>query len=252
MSSAHPSDIGTSTLLNGYLKQFPKNTRVFAVEYRLSTAEPFGVNNPFPAALIDAIGGYRYLIEDVGVEPGTVVLSGDSAGGNMAVALARYITHSAIPQLPPLGGLLLLSPAVDWALTHAGPQSSLETNVHSDFIGSILSTGYSKRALLGKLPDEFAAKSAWISPASLRLDVGEDIFANLPKTLIVAGGAELLLDVIRTFRDRMRESLGEDGVTYIEVADGTHDLLAIRFYEPERTDTLIKVARWLDRLNTGE
>ena len=82
-------------MYQGYLEHFGNNLRIFGLEYRLSSAPPFKAANPFPASLIDAISGYRYLVEDIGFHPSRIVLSGDSAGGGIALNLARYLAISS-------------------------------------------------------------------------------------------------------------------------------------------------------------
>lgn len=121
--SSSPSDsisIASSTMSvlpcspGAILEHFPNNPRIFSLEYRLSScrlAPP--QSNPCPAAIIDAIAGYRYLVQEVGFEPQNIILSGDSAGGNIAFGLALYFAKSKLPGLPPPGRLLLFSPAVD-------------------------------------------------------------------------------------------------------------------------------------------
>ena len=42
------------------LSHFPKFSRLLNVEYRLSQDHPFAIQNPFPAALIDAVTAYNY------------------------------------------------------------------------------------------------------------------------------------------------------------------------------------------------
>ncbi|MBU1746449.1 MAG: alpha/beta hydrolase [Chloroflexi bacterium] len=54
-------------------------SRVLAVDYRLAP------ENPFPAALEDSLAAYRWLLKD-GIEPNQIVIAGDSAGGNLALA----------------------------------------------------------------------------------------------------------------------------------------------------------------------
>ncbi|KAF7194543.1 Esterase [Pseudocercospora fuligena] len=64
-------------------------THVYAPQYRLSS-------NPgcqFPAALQDAITAYAYVVQVENIAPSKIVLSGDSAGANLALALTRYLTE---------------------------------------------------------------------------------------------------------------------------------------------------------------
>lgn len=71
-----------------------------AVEYRLLP------DSPFPAALQDAVSVYTQLIRS-GVPSHKIVFIGDSAGGNIVLALARWIRDEK--KSAPPGGLLLLS-----------------------------------------------------------------------------------------------------------------------------------------------
>jgi cation diffusion facilitator CzcD-associated flavoprotein CzcO/acetyl esterase/lipase len=72
---------------------------VFAPDYRLAP------ENPFPAALDDALAAYRALRSQ-----GPVIVGGDSAGGGLALALAMALRDAGEP-LP--ASLLLLSPLGD-------------------------------------------------------------------------------------------------------------------------------------------
>jgi salicylate hydroxylase len=71
-------------------------------------------DHPFPAALDDAVAAYRALLER-GVDPRLVVLSGDSSGGGLAVALAMRARDL---ELPTPAGIVALCPWAD--LTVAG------------------------------------------------------------------------------------------------------------------------------------
>lgn len=83
---------------------------VFAPQYRLSG---YGGRDPFPAALQDALTCYLYLVRTLGVAPDAVTISGDSAGGNLAVALLRYLERfGAQVGAPKPGRAVLLSPWV--------------------------------------------------------------------------------------------------------------------------------------------
>ncbi|KAL8971256.1 MAG: hypothetical protein Q9197_003380 [Variospora fuerteventurae] len=83
------------------------NTFVFAVQYRTAS-------NPacrFPAALQDVVTAYQHLSVDLHIPASSIVLSGDSAGGNLAIAFLRYISeHRGV--LPKPAAALLWCPWV--------------------------------------------------------------------------------------------------------------------------------------------
>ncbi|PCH39691.1 alpha/beta-hydrolase [Wolfiporia cocos MD-104 SS10] len=224
---------------------FPLSACLAHLLLRLSSS-PFPNANPFPAALFDALAGYHYLIHTIGVSARNIVVSGDSAGGHLAISLVRYLATNQIPGLPVPGALLLLSPTTEWVVTHDGPDSSFRKNASTDYCADLF-RGYTKRSLLGKLPPEAAYTNAWISPASLELSDVSGMFKGFPKTYIAAGDAEILFDAMRTFGKRLAEDIGEDMVTFDAVRDGTHDCLALELHEPQRTDTLKRIASWLEQ-----
>lgn len=82
LGSANPKD-GAAVLTRDVLKKCgPSIERVFSLEYRLSSAPPYPAANPFPAALLDALAGYRYLTQ-FGFKAENIILLGDSAGANL-------------------------------------------------------------------------------------------------------------------------------------------------------------------------
>jgi acetyl esterase/lipase len=255
--SAHPSDM-TSTIPRGLLKHVKSVNRVLSLEYRLSSAEPFTVAHPFPTALLDALAGYVYLVNELGFSPSNIIVEGDSAGANLAQSLTRYLTeYKGSPDLPsPPGSLLLLSPWADLGQSHNDlPNGSASTCTGSDYIPNptIPHYGYGVRAFVGPHGLEEAELNPYISPASVNPAIVVH-FKGFPRTFIVAGGAEVLRDQIRTLRDRMVRDIGEGNgmideegkVRYLEVPDGIHDYLIFSWHEPERTDTLKAIAEWVD------
>jgi acetyl esterase/lipase len=117
------------TAATGYaakqLLRHTPSTHVLAPQYRVSTLPVDRASNPFPAALQDALTAYLYLVQDLEVAPKNIVLSGDSAGGNLAIALLRYITeHGAALSIPNPGAALLWSPWID----PSDDSNSLESN----------------------------------------------------------------------------------------------------------------------------
>lgn len=94
--------------------------RVLNVEYRLAP------ENPYPAAVEDALTAYRWLL-DQGVVPGKIAVGGDSAGGGLALGLMHWLRKGKHP-FP--GALALMSPATD--ATFSG--DSFKENEESDIL----------------------------------------------------------------------------------------------------------------------
>ena len=254
LTRARPfSKIGTGSpkgilghFYDGLLEHLGAGIRIFSLEYRLSSAAPFPAANPFPAGLIDGLAGYRYLVHDLGYSPRNIIFSGDSAGAGIALSLARYLSTANLPGLPPPAGMVLLSPVGDLARTHTGPRASCVTNRASDLLNSIVESGYSARALLGRIPPEAAARGAWLSPGARDTAPPKGLYARVPPTLVVAGGAEYMLDPMRTLGERMRADMGAR-CTYLEVPDATHAFVLYKgWHEPERTDALKAIAAWAE------
>jgi acetyl esterase/lipase len=255
--SAHPNDV-TATIRKGFLQFVEPVTRVFALEYRLASGKPFKTEYPFPTQLLDALAGYNYLVNVVGFAPKDIIIVGDSAGANLAHALTRYLieyqgtTDISLPTPP--GALVFLSPWVDLGMSHDSlPNGSSKKFASSDWL--ITSYGelpYSKIAFTGPHGMDAVETNPYISPASLHPGLVVD-FKKFPRTLIVSGGAEVFYDAIKTFKDRMVMDLGEGNgvkagegkVRYFEAPNSVHDYLAIDWHEPERTDTLKEINKWV-------
>lgn len=83
---------------------------VLSVQYRLA-GQP---GCRFPAQLQDAITSYSYLIHTLHIPPSRIILSGDSSGAHLALAMLRYITQlNNHPLLPPPKCSWIFSPWCD-------------------------------------------------------------------------------------------------------------------------------------------
>lgn len=206
----------------------PNIQRVFSIEYRLATA------SPFPSQLLDALAGYQYLVSTVGFSPQDIILQGDSAGGHLALSLARYIAEFA-PELKP-GGMLLLSP---WCDLSAKAQDVESMFFASDYI--VRRYPHAGAHLTGPFGLGMADNSRWISPA---LPEGTWSFKGFPKTIILSGGAEILRDQVRELRKKLERDLGSEDVQHLELADAVHDWIVFPRFEPETQQGLEAIASW--------
>lgn len=143
--------------------------RTLALGYRLAP------ENPYPAALQDALAAYSAVIAS-GIDPNHIAIGGDSAGGGLTLALMLSLRDAGKP-LPACGWLV--SPWVD--LTMSG--ASLATKASVDPLIS--------KAYLQELADAYLAGGDPSQP------LVSPLFADLtglPPLLIQVGSAETLLD----------------------------------------------------------
>ena len=147
--------------------------QIYLVDYRTAP------QNVYPAALDDAAKVYNEIVRR-GVNPSNIIVTGDSAGGNLALELSLYLKQNKIPQP---GCLILIS---SWA-TMTTNQPSRKYNENRDLI-------------LGKgtpLHDE-VEKATYGRVKGMKLDNPRlsPIYADLkglPPMLIQVGGYELFL-----------------------------------------------------------
>jgi len=151
--------------------------RMLMPEYRLAPA------NPFPAALEDSLKTYRWLLAQ-GTEAHDIVISGDSAGGGLALATVLSLRDAGDP-LP--AALICISPWAD--LTNGSASHAANAKVESVLRTDVLNEWarfYS---------DESNLTNPLVSPvyADLR---------GLPPLLIQVGRDEILLDDSLTLAKR--------------------------------------------------
>lgn len=83
------------------------------LDYRLAP------ENPYPAAVDDALAAYRELLAK-DIDPARIAIAGDSAGGGLTLATALAIRDAGLPQP---AALALISPWTDLTLSGASMQS---------------------------------------------------------------------------------------------------------------------------------
>ena len=194
----------------------------------------------------------------MGFLPQNIIVAGDSAGGNIALAIVRYVVESNLPNLPTPGGLIAASPPADLSYSRAETNSSHYLNAASDIFNippnthPWASVGHSTfSAYIGEMDPEEMKHNRYLSPSSKfvvpsQSDVGENVklFSGFPRSFIIGGGAEHMFDDIVALAERMKDD-GVD-VTTDFPPDAVHNYFVFSWHEPERTETFIKCAAWLD------
>lgn len=139
----------------------------YLADYRLAP------ENPYPAALDDALAAYRWLLEQY--EPGQLAIAGDSAGGNLTLATAIAIRDAG---LPPPAALVLISPWAD--LTQSG--ETIRSRAQRDPMLNPAWIGACAKLYAGNIP----TSDPRISPLF-------DNLKGLPPMMIHVGTEEILL-----------------------------------------------------------
>lgn len=187
--------------------------------------------HPFPAALEDALAVYRSLL-DAGVLPSDIVVAGDSAGGNLALALLVALRDRGQP-LP--AAAVLISPCVDLAAR----TGSMEQNKRFDWASPWMFDRWQREYLAGK-----DAADPLASPAHADL-------RGLPPLLIQIGTAEMLYDQVTSLARRAKEAGVE--VTFDEYADRVHLWHALTPMFPEFQASIDRIGKYvLERKTSRE
>jgi acetyl esterase/lipase len=158
---------------------------VLLPDYRLAP------ENPYPAALQDALAGYRWLL-DSGIRPEAIAMGGDSAGGGLTLQTLLTLRDAGEP-LP--AACVLLSPLSDW-LNFDG--DSYATRESAD--------PWLSEPLCRLVAAYYVADADRDDPllSPVRADLSE-----LPPMLIQVGDDEVLLDDATRLAYRARRAGGD-------------------------------------------
>ncbi|PFH50371.1 hypothetical protein AMATHDRAFT_145239 [Amanita thiersii Skay4041] len=155
----------------------------------------------FPIPLKQAVLGLKHLLEDLGVSPQNIHLTGDSAGGNLVLQVISHTLHpvDGVPRITlssPLRGAYLISPWILLADTQKYPSYACK----HDIINRSIATKWG-RAILQDIPDVYTpyiqalkAPKTWFRGADQVVD----------RVLMTTGDLDLLRDTITEFEPLVR------------------------------------------------
>lgn len=177
--------LGSLKTHRAFMTQIATRTQmqVLHIEYPLSP------ESRYPDAS-DAIYDVYQILLDQGIQPKDIILSGDSCGANLALALALRLKEEDPKQLP--SGLILMSPFLDLTLT----SESLRYNQKHDALLSIEAL----EAGIGY----YVPKNIDVSIPALSPFFGD--FNGLPPTLVQVGSKEILLDDASRFAEKAKNA----------------------------------------------
>ena len=193
----------------------------FSIDY------PLAPESTLPAALDDALAAYRWLLEQ-GFPANRIVLSGDSAGGNLAAATAL---RAAAEGLPMPAGLHLMSAWLD--LTQSGA-SYKERATHD-----IMLTHKTMCEVAQIYVGTFDARHPWASPVNGNL-------SELPAVMIQVGTDEVLLSDSLAFAERA--ALQGVGVRLQVWPEMVHDWPLFHAVLPQGARAIAEAGAWMKEI----
>ncbi|WP_372403707.1 alpha/beta hydrolase [Acinetobacter piscicola] len=214
-----------------------KTHRAFLSEIALRTQMqvlhvdyPLAPDHPYPEAS-DAIYDIYQMLVDQGVQAKDIIVSGDSCGANLALALALKLKKDDPEHLP--SGLILMSPFLDLTLS----SESLRYNQKHDALLSVeaLETGISYY-----VPQGIDASIPEISPI-----FGD--FKGLPPTLVQVGSKEILMDDAIRFEKKAKKA--DVDVTYKLYTGMWHNFQMFSPWFDEAKKALADIADFAHRLD---
>ncbi|KAL9059605.1 MAG: hypothetical protein Q9162_001110 [Coniocarpon cinnabarinum] len=214
-------------------------SKVVILEYTLAP------DLQYPGQLIQAICALRHLLETH--KPSEITIGGDSAGGNLTLAVLAHMIkpspYAAPLRLGPtekLRGALMVSPWVKFEMT----SPSYKTNAKNDFLNPVI---------IREFVEALAPKQGEVYAVPFTAD--QDFWRSLPatKALLTSGTWEIFDSDIRLQAEKLgAKPLGEEAPVELALADKETHIQAILDIaldvSPPQRIMLNQVLDWCRRL----
>ncbi|OJJ73584.1 hypothetical protein ASPBRDRAFT_122302 [Aspergillus brasiliensis CBS 101740] len=194
-------------MLNRLNEASHDNLAIFFLSYSLM---PHAVH---PVQLRQSVEALRYILAETGRSPTNVFLGGDSAGGNLSLAVLLHLTHPH-PEIEPLSisqplaGVFGHAPWISYQTN--GP--SFQENASKDVLTKEILDSWSNQYMSSKEGDP------WSEPARAPMDWWEGL--QTEHALMTAGRDEVLLSSINEFVEKFKKVV--PNTVYVVGQDETH------------------------------
>ena len=198
-------------------------TVVLSLDYRMAP------EHQFPAAYDDAVAAVAWAMEhasELGIDPTKISVGGDSAGGNLAAAVAQHYGQQ-------LRGQLLVYPAVDAA------RQSVAAELYAE--GYLLNT-----PTMSWFSDQYLGTQDRTDVRCSPLRASDDVMASLAPAHVVIAEYDPLRDDGFDYAERMRQA----GVTVTvdHHADQMHGFFSLPAVLPGGERAIATAAEFLKSL----
>jgi len=228
------------------LKSQGKSVAVLFLSYDLA---PGAI---YPRQLQQASALLNHVITKLSISPKNIILTGDSAGGNLILALLSHISHphpsTTVPIQPlslsePFRGAVLISPWTDFS--NSAP--SYRTNAYKDIIDPRAVRQWADAFIGEAYP--YPTKSDYYNQPITAPESWWDGL-KVQEILVLAGEQEVLVDSIKEFEGKLRRGVVEGTNVELLVAKGEyHDQpsvdLQIGYKEKDEGEQAKKIKGWI-------
>jgi acetyl esterase/lipase len=192
----------------------------FVLDYRRAP------EHPHPAQIEDGVAVFNALL-DRGIDPENITTIGDSAGGNLAIAIALSLKAQGLPQP---GHVIVFSPWLDM-------ENRGQTLVTNDETDALITVPLLEGMIAGVLGGQTSPSAPLANP--LYAD-----FTGFPSLYINAGSAESLFDNAT----RLAELASAAGVDVtLHIADGQQHVYPFLAGRDADVDAeLVTIGKWLN------
>ncbi len=197
--------------------------QIYAVDYKLAP------EYQWPVQIEEAEFVVRWLFEHAaerGVKQQRIALGGDSAGGNQTCVVAQKLRNEGGPKL---ALQVPLYPETKMPFDTAGGKENISGG-YVDTAGVLL-------FVWSLLPQGVDYTQPYVTP------LNATDFSNLPKTLLVTCGFDMLRDVGHAYAQKLAEA-GND-ITYVHYPDLPHGIIQMTMHSKRCLQATEEIARLL-------
>lgn len=174
---------------------------------------------PYPAAFNDCVATYEWILQQ-GYDAEDIVIIGDSAGGNLALALGLYLRDHKMPQP---AGIITISAFANMKCN----TESYYDNADKCVLGEWFGNGAAKsEGFLYTLNCQDGLEDPYLSPVY-------GAYNDFPKLLMQVGSREIVLDDTKTIVEKVKQAGGDATGTVYQGMWHVFQTLGIDFPEAD-------------------
>lgn len=193
----------------------------------------------------DCQAAYRWMLDNGPDGPGParqVFVSGDSAGGNLALMLAAWSRDTDVRSMD---AVVALSPSTDSTLSNPSARDNIATDpLLGPHLGLLARLPATVKSLIGLIGGRTSPRNPLVSPL-----IGD--LSGLPPTLVQASDCEMLLDDSRRY---VNKAVSQGSPATLQLWPGMVHVFQMYWHMlPEAGEALNEAARFIDELaSTGQ